>query len=56
MTYDNWKTTDPADATADPDWQAIDGHCPQCDDRVEEWWNYCAMCGHHIAAGLAGKT
>lgn len=31
--------------------RAEDARCPQCQDRVEEWWSYCAMCGHHLAAG-----
>ena len=28
------------------------GHqpCNGCDDPIEPWWNYCAMCGYHIAA------
>jgi len=26
-------------------------HCPSCNDWIEDWWNYCAMCGWHIAAG-----
>lgn len=25
--------------------------CPECKGVVEaEWWNYCAMCGFHLAA------
>jgi hypothetical protein len=24
--------------------------CPSCDAVTEQWWSYCAMCGHHIAA------
>lgn len=24
--------------------------CNGCDCETEEWWNYCAMCGYHIAA------
>src|SRR5271156_2828592 len=24
--------------------------CPKCCAKAEQWWNYCAMCGHHIAA------
>jgi hypothetical protein len=24
--------------------------CPACDAKAEIWWNYCAMCGRHIAA------
>lgn len=28
--------------------------CPSCQAVAENWWSYCAMCGHHIAAtGLA---
>ncbi len=23
--------------------------CAACGDIAEEWWNYCAMCGYHIA-------
>lgn len=25
--------------------------CFECKAETEVWWNYCAMCGHHIAAG-----
>jgi hypothetical protein len=25
--------------------------CPSCAATTEEWWSYCAMCGHHIAGG-----
>jgi hypothetical protein len=25
--------------------------CPKCSAATEHWWSYCAMCGHHIAAG-----
>lgn len=25
--------------------------CPSCDAVTEQWWSYCAMCGHHIASG-----
>lgn len=25
--------------------------CPACYAVAEQWWSYCAMCGHHIAAG-----
>ncbi len=25
--------------------------CPACNDPIDEWWSYCAMCGHHIAGG-----
>lgn len=28
-------------------------NCPKCACKSEHWWNYCAMCGHHIAAGQA---
>ncbi len=24
--------------------------CPECSEHVEECWNYCPMCGHHLAA------
>jgi hypothetical protein len=24
--------------------------CTSCKTRTEVWWNYCAMCGWHIAA------
>lgn len=27
--------------------------CAECKTPAEEWWSYCAMCGHHIAAGQA---
>jgi len=27
------------------------GVCWACGDKKEEWWNYCAMCGKHLAAG-----
>ena len=30
-----------------------DHNCPSCDAKAEYWWNYCAMCGWHIASGLA---
>jgi hypothetical protein len=23
--------------------------CPKCHACCEEWWNYCAMCGHDMA-------
>lgn len=23
--------------------------CPHCDDPAERWWNYCAVCGCHLA-------
>jgi predicted amidophosphoribosyltransferase len=26
--------------------------CSSCDARAEQWWNYCAMCGWHIAADV----
>jgi len=25
--------------------------CPACDDVIEVWWCYCAMCGWHLAGG-----
>lgn len=25
--------------------------CGGCGSETESWWSYCAMCGHHIAAG-----
>jgi hypothetical protein len=25
--------------------------CTACKTRVEQWWNYCAMCGWHLASG-----
>jgi hypothetical protein len=25
-------------------------YCPSCKAAAEQWWSYCAMCGHHIAA------
>lgn len=25
--------------------------CPNCNDSIETWWSYCAMCGWHIASG-----
>ena len=25
--------------------------CPSCFDPIEQWWNYCAMCGYHLASG-----
>jgi len=25
--------------------------CKDCDAVTEQWWNYCAMCGWHIASG-----
>lgn len=28
-----------------------DSTCQKCSCTSEQWWNYCAMCGHHIAAG-----
>jgi hypothetical protein len=27
--------------------------CPQCEAATEHWFSYCAMCGYHIAGGLA---
>lgn len=24
-------------------------YCPKCEDQVEQWWSYCAMCGCHLA-------
>lgn len=24
--------------------------CGKCGDAIEVWWNYCAMCGYHLAA------
>jgi len=24
--------------------------CGECHAKAEQWWNYCAICGHHIAA------
>ncbi len=25
-------------------------NCKSCGAAAERWWNYCAMCGYHIAA------
>lgn len=30
--------------------------CSACEAKSEIWWNYCAMCGHHIAASAIGQT
>lgn len=27
--------------------------CPSCHAAAEEWWSYCALCGWHIASGVA---
>ena len=29
----------------------IETKCPKCSDPIDQWWNYCAMCGYHIASG-----
>jgi predicted amidophosphoribosyltransferase len=29
----------------------ISKKCPACSDPIDEWWNYCAMCGYHLAGG-----
>lgn len=29
----------------------IEKKCMACSDPIDEWWNYCAMCGYHIAGG-----
>jgi predicted amidophosphoribosyltransferase len=34
----------------------IEKKCPSCSDPIDEWWNYCAMCGWHIASGELPKT
>jgi len=26
-------------------------YCPGCECMIEEWWNYCGICGFHIAGG-----
>lgn len=26
--------------------------CSKCHGGAEIWWNYCAMCGWHIASGV----
>ena len=25
-------------------------YCPDCACMIEEWWNYCAICGFHTAS------
>jgi hypothetical protein len=30
--------------------------CKSCDADTEEWWNYCAMCGYHIAGNNWGPV
>jgi hypothetical protein len=26
-------------------------YCPDCACMIEEWWNYCAICGFHTTTG-----
>jgi hypothetical protein len=45
-TYDFSGSADSADC------EDSDRVCPSCSAKTEQWWSYCAMCGHHIAAGI----
>lgn len=41
-------------------WKRTDGFgsppCSVCKSETETWWSYCAMCGHHIAAGVDSSS
>jgi hypothetical protein len=33
-------------------WAQLDiKYCPGCECMIETWWNYCGICGFHIAGG-----
>jgi hypothetical protein len=46
-TIDAWKQALGLSRTA----PAKSLRCDSCDAVSEEWWNYCARCGYHIASG-----
>jgi hypothetical protein len=31
-------------------------YCPDCTCMIEEWWNYCAICGSHTASNDQQRT